>query len=236
MSLAREQLEQLDHAALLDYAESMGDIKSSLSSLEATLVKMEAENEVMKKCNKLLVERADNLEKKITSMEKSLTQTTQYARNRQIELHRFPEDISDEHLVKSVCDVLSLTGTKITPGNLDKCHRLKKKSSVIVEFKYRDKRDPIINGRKNLKNKQEQLKNMNMEEIIISESLCPNYQHYSFLCRKLKKKKRIQDQWFYNGRLFIIIDDGDDRTEIKHICDLHELFGKQYIDDLQSPH
>ena len=105
MVLSRTQLEQLDRDALIDYAESMSDIKQLISVLAISLTKIQAENLIIKNCNTLIVERADNLEKKLVKLEKSIINTSQYSRNRQIEQHRFPEDISNDNLTQSTFEM-----------------------------------------------------------------------------------------------------------------------------------
>ena len=132
--------------------------------------------------------------------------------------------------------MLSLTGCKIEEKDLDKCHRLKKNNgTVIVEFNNRSKRDPVIFGRKALKDKKDELKRLKMEQVIIAESLCVEYKHLDFLCRKLKKKNLIADTWFFMGSLMYVKGPGDDtKHEVKHINDLYATFGKEVIDSLSD--
>ena len=63
--------------------------------------------------------------------------------------------------------LLSLTDEKVTPSDLDKCHVLGK--GVIIEFVRREKRDAVLRGRKNLKNKINELKSMKFENIWMLE-------------------------------------------------------------------
>ena len=61
-------------------------------------------------------------------------------------------------LKDTVRTTLSLTGIAVKAAEIDKCHRLKRKEVVIVEFTFRDKRDPVLRNRKNLKNKKNRTK------------------------------------------------------------------------------
>ena len=49
-----------------------------------------------------------------------------------VELNPAPSSISDEKLELNIWKSLSLTGHEVKPNNLQACHRLKKKESVIV--------------------------------------------------------------------------------------------------------
>ena len=82
-------------------------------------------------------------------LQKAHTKTAQYGKNRQVEIHKVPLEIKKEDLTKKICEGLSLTGSLVHPSELDKCHRLKRQqNSVIVEFKFREKRDSILVSRK----------------------------------------------------------------------------------------
>ena len=190
----------------------------------------------MKNANSLLKTRADNADSRIEFLEKELTRTSQYTLNRQLELHRVPEtigsdDYADETLKNTVCEALSLTGVAVTPEQIDKCHRLKKKTSVVLEFKQRVQRDPILHSKKNLKHKKTELERMNLGEMIISESMCQTNRHLDYICRRLKKRGSIEDTWFFNGRLWIT-SAGGKKDQIGHKGDLVRLFGLELIDEM----
>ena len=173
MVLTRQQLVDLDRSSLLDYAEKSSTfLDQLLRSLEDKIVKLEESNTLLVNTNKLLKERADKTDLRIEAVEKELTRTSQYTLNRQLELHRVPESVGEQEVLQNaVCQALSLTGVQVTPDQLDKCHRLKKKTSVVIEFKQRVQRDPVLFARKNLKTKKDQLKELNMGGMIVNESL-----------------------------------------------------------------
>ena len=104
-----------------------------------------------------------------------------------------------------------------------------------MEFKFREKRDLVILGRKNLKDKKAELEKHNATTIIISESLCAEYQHLSYLCRRLKKDHHIEETWFFNGKLFILQDHDAKKEQILHISDLYNRFGMNVIDNFHKP-
>ena len=65
--------------------------------------------------------------------------------------------ISEEELELGICKPISLT-EQVKPNNLQACHRLKKKESVIVKFKCKELKGRVIYNRKNLRNKSEDLR------------------------------------------------------------------------------
>ena len=136
--LTRQQLETLDHSALLDYAENANQLSEEIKCLREKLEAFESDFKLVTNANKLLKTRADKMESRVDLLEKELARTAQYGLNRQLELHRIPASVGEgETLKKTVCEALSLTGVQVTEEQLDKCHRLKKNTSVVLEFKQR---------------------------------------------------------------------------------------------------
>ena len=126
-----------------------------------------------------------------------------------------------------------MTGEKVIPSDLDKCHMLGKNSStIIMEFRTREKRDAMLRSRKNLKDKKTELAALNLGKSFIIESLTREYGLIDFVCRHLKKNNQIAETWFFNGRLWVKVDDFGKKRQVSHIEDLYELFGKEEIDNL----
>ena len=85
---------------------------------------------IIRCCNDLLLER-------ITQLEHNNLNNPQYNRRETLEINPVPSDIADDVLEQSVCQALSLTGTSVEPDDLQACHRMRKKDSVIIKFKCR---------------------------------------------------------------------------------------------------
>ena len=163
---------------------------------------------------------------------KGNNRSSQYSLNRQMLVHKIPVEVQQEDLAETVSKALSLTGAEVTPSQLDKCHRLKN-NSVIVEFKYREHRDPVLWNRKKLKDKTAELRSIGLDKIIVSESLCSSYQKLDFICRKLKGDDKIKDTWFFNRKL-MLVDHGGKKFEIAHRSDLLALFDAETIDSYST--
>ena len=72
-----------------------------------------------------------------------------------------------------------------------------------------------------------------MDKVIITESLCKQYQELDFICRMLKKNKNIAETWFFNGKLFIKHDSEDSHgIQITHISDLVSEFNVETINSI----
>ena len=211
----------------------VSELNEVLTKLDERIKEVESYNQISANVNTLLSSKIEFLEEKVIQMEKRTTRNSQYARNRQLELHRVPTSITDSKLKDTICSTLSLTGVAVKGAEIDKCHRLKRNETVIVEFKFRDKRDPILRSRKNLKDKKKELKDIEMEQVIVTESLCDEYQELDFICRMLKKRNKIAETWFFNGRLYIKLEKGDPHgIQITHITDLYREFSTESINSI----
>ena len=70
-----------------------------------------------------------------------------------IEISSVPLEVTNNELEGFLCKALPLTGNEVYPDDLEACHRLKKKESVIIKFKSRKLKYKVINNRKIMKNK-----------------------------------------------------------------------------------
>ena len=236
--LTRSQVEKLGKNEVIDYLFKRDTLSEALSSLAGAFDQLtkrldhsEATVAILKSCNQQLTAKCTTLEKRLTAIERTSTNSAQYLRRRQIEVKNIPEHSRSNgpNLKGRMSSLLSLTGETVSPSDLDKCHTLGK--GVIMEFVSREKRDAVLRGRKNFKNKSQELKSLKMDKPMVVESLCKSYGELDFICRTLFRTKSIAKTWFFNGRLHIELEPGD-RREISHITDLHAIFGVGTIDGI----
>ena len=240
--LDEEALNKLTKSDIVKYALRVSNLSRLISTLSGKIdilteriAKTESELSVARNSNALLKDHVDMLESKMDRLERMQTQDSQYLRNRQIEIKKFPEDVSDETLKDKVCELFSLTGPEVLPDDIDKCHRLFNKSNVIVEFNKRDKRDEILRNRKNLKDKTADLQALECTDAMILESLNPMYAMLDYICRQLKKDRHICETWFFNGKLWFIENVDGMKVQVAHINDLYNGFGAVTIDAYLAP-
>ena len=83
-------------------------------------------------------------------------------------------------------------------------------------------------ARSKLKDKKEQLQAMRLEKSFINERLCYEYRQMDYICRRLKKSRRIKDTWFFNGKLFVI-DGAGKKHQIRYITDTYDFSSVETI-------
>ena len=115
-----------------------------------------------------------------------------------IEINLVPEDIQDMQLEESICQALSLTGTPVSAGDLEACHRMRRRDRVIVKFSSRKKRNDVIFKKKSLNGESDELKNL------------------GFTSAKLF----ISDSMFFSSCIFVKVGENSDATKIKQFATL----------------
>ena len=143
--LIKSQLKKLSHKELLDYAEKVGNIEKLEKSMSDLSKKSDNITDEFKNVSEEFKEtkeelsqiRAENLDIKarLTKMEIVINNVAQYSHRECLELHKVPTSTCDQDLREKVIQVLSLTGVSINQDDIVQCHRLKKKTHVIVKLK-----------------------------------------------------------------------------------------------------
>ena len=123
--LTRKQLEKLTKEELVAELLTVNSIHEDLANLTSRSdefleknVRVESELAVSKNCTKLL-------SKQIETLQRNTLDSSQYLRREMIEINPVPEDIQDMQLEESICQALSLTGTPVSTGDLEACHRMR---------------------------------------------------------------------------------------------------------------
>ena len=183
---------------------------------------------ITKNCNRLLTER-------VVQLEENAVTNAQYHRLEPVEVNPVPPSISDEELELNICKALSLTWHEVKPDDLQACHRLKKKESVIVKFKCRKLKRRVLVNRKNLRNKSEDLRQLKCSgKLFISESMCHENHQLAYKCRQLKNAGKIHSTWFWNNAVHVKLSERSNPVKIFHIIDIEKLFGIDNLDDFIS--
>ena len=164
MVQTRSQLENLSKEELIDKLISVEDISSKLSDLTSRFDDflrryeiLSSELTVSKNWNRLLREI-------IVQFERNAVNNAHYHRRESLEINPVPASIGDDVLESSVCRTLPLTSHEVEPDDLQACHRLKKKDTVIPKFKCRKQKRSILITRKNLRNKSDVLTQLNFSD------------------------------------------------------------------------
>ena len=152
-----------------------------------------------------------------------------------MEVNPVPPSISDEELELNIFKALSLTEHEVKPDDLQACHRLKKKESIIVKFKCRKLKRRVLVNSKNLRNKSEDLRQLKFSgKLFISESMCHENHQLAYKCRQLKNAGKIHSTWFWNNAVNVKLSERSNPVKIFHIIDIEKLFGIDNLDDFIS--
>ena len=152
-----------------------------------------------------------------------------------MEVNPVPLSISDEDLELNICKALSLTRHEVKPDDLQACHRLKKKESVIVKFTCRKLKWRVLVNRKNLQNKSENLRQLKVSgKLFMSESMCHENHQLAYKCCQLKNAGKIHSTWFWNNAVNVKLSERSNLVKIFHIIDIEKLSGIDNLDDFIS--
>ena len=235
MVRTRCQLENLSKEELVQELITIDEITSKISDLtnrfDDFLRRFEVVSSdiaITKNCNRLLTEG-------VVQLETNAFTNAQYHRRESVEVNLVPPSISDEELEMNICKALSLTGHEVKQDDLQACHRLKKKDSVIVKFKCRKLKRRVLVNRKNLRNKFEDLRQLKFSgKLFISESMCHENHQLAYKCRQLKNAGKIHSTWFWNNAVNVKLSERSNPVKIFHNIDIEKLFGIDNLDDLIS--
>ena len=228
-------MENLSKEELIEELITFDDITSKISDLtnrfDDFLRRFEVVSSdlaIAKNCNRLLTER-------VVQLERNSVTNTQCHRRESVEVNPVPPSISDEELELNIFKVLSLTGHEVKPDDLQACHRLKQKESVIVKFKCRKFKRRVLVNRKNLRNKSEDLRQLKFSgKLFISESMCHENHQLAYKCRQLKNAGKIHSTWFWNNAVNVKLSERSNPVKIFHIIDIEKLFGIDNLGDFIS--
>ena len=126
---------------------------------------------------------------------------------------------------------MPLTGHVVQPDDLQACHRLKKKNTVIVKFKCRKQKRNILISRKSLHNKSDVPNQPNFSgRLFVLESMCHENHQLSYKCRQLKNADKIHFTWFWNNSANVKLNEGSQPIKIHHVIDIEKLLGVDNLD------
>ena len=231
MVRTRSQLENLSKEKLIDKLISVEDISCKLSDLTSCFDDFLRQYEILsseltlsRNCNRLLNET-------VVQLERNAINNAQYHHCESLEIKPVPASIGDDVLESSICEALSLTSHKVKHDDLQACHHLKKKDTVIVKFKCRKQKCNVLINRKNLRNKSDVLNQLNFSgKLFVSESMCHENHQLSYKCRHLKNAGKIHSTWFWNNSVNVKLNERSQPIKIHHFIDIEKLLGVDNLD------
>ena len=221
---SRGALQKLNKPQIIDYAIGLGDKYENLCQRlfdpqTGVIVKLQSQLQVAGQVNAVLNDR-------LVRMERNINRNSQYSRKETLELHKFPKEVKDDDLETKVVEILNAIkepeDDPITPADFHACHRLSQKDRGIVKMTHRKRMRAVIKSRTKLA-KDEVQKRLKIGRIFIVESMAGPYKRLFYQCQKLKSAGHIQDCWFYNGTINVVLVANGDSEHIYHVEDILKL-------------
>ena len=128
-----------------------------------------------------------------------------------------------------ICQTLSLTGAPVSAGDLEACHRMRRRDRVVVKFSSRRKRTDVIFKKKSLNGKSDELKNLGFTsaKLFISGSMCQENHQLFYRCRQLKRQGLLHSAWFFSNCVYVKVSENSDVKKLNTFVTLrrHRIWG-----------
>ena len=106
---------------------------------------------------------------------------------------------------------------------------------MIVKFKCRKQKRSILINRKSLRNKSDDLTELNFSgRFFFSESMYHENHQLSYKCRQLQNAGKILSTWFWNNSVNVKLNERSQPTKIHHVIDIEKLLGVDNLDEFIS--
>ena len=212
-------------------------LEENLEARDNTIIALEAALKVQDEHHTTITNQLSDqiqlLTERVVTSERQSTTAEQSTRRRQLIISSKIGKLEEAtDLRATAVKLLAATGSPVTDTDIDSCFilgRWRDKKRICVELRQQRVRDVILRNRKSLKNKQDGT----YGNFYISEGMCPAIAKLDYKCRLLKEAGTIDNTWFYNGRLNIVVIAGGRTDSIGHIQDLYDLFEVNVIDTLE---
>ena len=224
-----EELNGLDKdkliAIVLSNQTFAASIMSKLNEVTSCLATLSAEVTLLKaNMNTVPPPSPDlQLQERVEANERENYALQQYSRRDSIEIVNFPLEVKDDKIEEQTVSLLQAIDVDVIADDIQACHRLFKKDRVIVKFVSRKKALECLYSKSKLKTLDKSEINFPTDKAIyINESLCPEYRRLFGKLNELKKQKKVQGVWTFNGSIRLRLNDDSVKT-ILHKNDIEKL-------------
>lgn len=163
------------------------------------------EKDVMKKENAELRLKCGESENLIRELHQRLVQCEQYSRQSNVEIRGLVET-NGENVADLVRKIGDAVGEAVRGDEIEACHRVPTreagKSTVIVQFKSRQKRDALLEMARKKRVKNSQVGIQSEEQIYLNDHLCPALKRLLSLALARKREFKWRFVWTRNGKIF----------------------------------
>ena len=227
LDYSQEELNGLDKdkliAIVLSNQSFAAAIMSKLNEVTSTLASLTAEVTILKANANTVPSPSPELEERVEATERENYALQQYTRRDSIEIVNFPLDVKDDKIEEKTVSLLQAIDVDVIADDIQACHRLYKKDRIIVKFLSRKKALECLYSKSKLKTLDKTEINFPADKpIFINESLCPEYRRLFGKLNELKKQKKVQGVWTFNGSIRLRLNDDSVKT-ILHKNDIEKL-------------
>ena len=160
------------------------------------------------------------MDKRMEEIEREQYKSAQYSRRDTVEITGIPGDIPTDALENEVIRIydvaqVNVNGTKLRRTDIQACHRVGKRKTVIVKFVNRKFANEGLYCGKHLKNNSPYA-----APTYINNSFCPEFRFLNYLVRQAKRAKKIHFYKVRHGVTHIQLVDSGPFHEVTHKADL----------------
>ena len=142
-----------------------------------------------------------------------------------LEISGIPSSVTDNDLEDVVCKAITKAGVDVSDKDIEDCHRVGKRSTIIVKFCKRKVSKQVLNVRKDLTLfSMEDLQLTGQGSLYINQSLCSYYRVLWSKSKSLHRMGKIFSYYVSNGTVKIRIQETSQPLSIMHTSDLKKLF------------
>ena len=166
-------------------------------------------------------------------MEKASNKQDQYTRWNDLEIYGISLNVKDEQLEQKVIDIFSHLNINISKPDIEGCHQLGK-SNTIVRFVsrkvWKDALEKKFEVNRLINNSKFGFKREN--KLFTCENLTPNNQCLAWMCRNLKRAKKIHNFWSNKGIIKFrrTLNERPISVDHKYVLFIQTLFLKRGIE------
>ena len=118
------------------------------------------------------------------------------SRRNNLEIHGIPTEVKDNQLEEKVMHIFSQLNISLSKSDIEDCHRLGK-SNTIVRFVNQKFCKDVLEKKFDVNKRIDNSKfGFNVEnKLFVCKNLTPYNQHLAWMCRELKRRKKIYNSW-----------------------------------------
>ena len=153
------------------------------------------------------------------------SKTEQYSRRECLEIVGIPDNIKHDDLVSKSLEIFDQINVKLSPDDIEDCHRVGNKGRIIIKMSRRKDAQRILANKRKLKSlDSSKIGLVSGIKIYINESLCGSNRGLWIKSKILQKNRKIHSFWTSNGSIKLRIEENEKIFNILYDDDLQDLF------------